>query len=533
VGTAKDEKVPAILLRKGGPAAVVFIASGCLMVVEIVAGRLISGFLGASLYTWTSVIGVVLAGITVGNHTGGRLADRYPPEKLIGRMLLGAALGCASILLLGYGVREADLFSGMTWPVRIGLSVAAIFFLPSCVLGTISPVVMTATLRHREEQGRTVGALHASGAAGSVAGTFLAGFVLLGLYGTTSIIWGVAGCLALLSLLFVETKVLQLMGAAVAGIGLAAAVTTAQGDGWVVSLVERPDGSVVEERVEYEKDSDYFRIMVTPAKRFASASLSKEFPDARVLLLDAMVHGMEIPGRPEVLIYKYEQLTALLTHEVGGGRPIRTAFIGGGAYSFPRFLEATHPPGTVIDVVEIDPAVTEAVHEALGMPRSTRIKSYNEDARIFVKRSRGVRYDIVYGDAFNGFSIPSHLTTVEFVREVRAILDPKGAYILNIVDSPTSLRLVGSVHRTLREVFPEIAIYTVTGDHERKTFVLFATLEPRDLSAVDAKLGPDAGALRLGPSEVRGLDARGVVLTDEFAPVDQLIAPIYADRRSY
>ncbi len=53
------------------------------MVLELVAGRLVARHLGASLYMWTSVIGVVLAGITAGNYLGGHIADRFPGRKAL------------------------------------------------------------------------------------------------------------------------------------------------------------------------------------------------------------------------------------------------------------------------------------------------------------------------------------------------------------------------------------------------------------------------------------------------------------------
>ena len=75
----------------------VFMSSFCIMVVELMATRLVTRFLGASLYTWTSVIGVVLAGIAVGNYLGGRLSDRYRPERMLALIFIGASAACAVI----------------------------------------------------------------------------------------------------------------------------------------------------------------------------------------------------------------------------------------------------------------------------------------------------------------------------------------------------------------------------------------------------------------------------------------------------
>jgi hypothetical protein len=61
---------------------IVFISSGCIMILELVAGRIIAPWVGVSLYTWTSVIGVVLAGISLGNYLGGWLADRHASLRL-------------------------------------------------------------------------------------------------------------------------------------------------------------------------------------------------------------------------------------------------------------------------------------------------------------------------------------------------------------------------------------------------------------------------------------------------------------------
>src|SRR5579872_4944360 len=79
---------------------VVFIASGCTLILEIVAGRIVAPVVGVSLYTWTSVIGVVLAGISLGNYTGGLVADRWPDRRTLGVILALGGLTSLSVLPL-------------------------------------------------------------------------------------------------------------------------------------------------------------------------------------------------------------------------------------------------------------------------------------------------------------------------------------------------------------------------------------------------------------------------------------------------
>ncbi|MDE2507881.1 MAG: fused MFS/spermidine synthase, partial [Planctomycetota bacterium] len=94
---------------------------------------------------------------------------------------------------------------------------------------------------------------------------------------------------------------------------------------------------------------------------------------------------------------------------------LRTLFLGGGAYTFPRYLQDKYK-GTQVDVAEIDPAVTKANLMATGLkPEEGPIVTTWGDARQFVENNQGKKqYDVIFGDAFNDFSVPWHLTTREF-----------------------------------------------------------------------------------------------------------------------
>src|SRR6202022_2829240 len=79
---------------------VVFVSSCCTLILELVAGRILAPFIGVSLYTWTSIIGVVLAGISLGNYVGGRIADRWPERRTLGVLLLAGGLASLAVLPL-------------------------------------------------------------------------------------------------------------------------------------------------------------------------------------------------------------------------------------------------------------------------------------------------------------------------------------------------------------------------------------------------------------------------------------------------
>ncbi len=174
---------------------IVFASSVCIMVLELTASRLIAGHLGQSLYSWTSVIGVVLAGLSFGNFLGGWLADRYAPHRILPWLFLISGLLTFSVLFVNQWTAKLDPWTFVSWQTWVIGIVAAIFLPPSVALGTISPVTASMALRRTQHTGMTVGNIYAWGAMGSIAGTFLAGFFLIDVFGSRAIIVVTAGAL--------------------------------------------------------------------------------------------------------------------------------------------------------------------------------------------------------------------------------------------------------------------------------------------------------------------------------------------------
>jgi MFS family permease len=183
------------------PGAFAFLANGALLVLELVAGRVIAPTVGVSLYTWTAVIGVVLAGLSLGSWVGGRIADRRPGRSVLSLQFLLSALAAALILVF-----ESNLDSvaaPFTWPQIwqvIWLS-SVVFFLPSVLVGTVTPMIVKLSLNSLDVAGRVVGRIRAAAELGAIVGVFTTGFVLIEAFGTRSIVAGVAIVLALLGVL--------------------------------------------------------------------------------------------------------------------------------------------------------------------------------------------------------------------------------------------------------------------------------------------------------------------------------------------
>jgi len=332
------------------------------MVVELVAGRIIARHVGQSLYTWTSVIGIVLAGITLGNLIGGRLSDRFNPRKTLSVLFLLAALACLSILGLNYvagnlGVATSivkEVSKEESWPLRIAVHVTLVFLLPSTALGLIGPVVAKLALDQGRATGKTVGNVYGWGALGSIVGTFVTGFYLVPAMGTMGIVFSVAAILAVVGIALAPFFTWPFLAAIFIGVQL---IFNWQGVcEWKVGegrflVRDKPDSDVL-----YEDESQYSYIKI-----------GARDGDARSLVLDNLIHAYYVKGDPKDLRYDYEKVYAAVTERFGAGREkIHTLFLGGGGYIFPRFIRACWPESS-IEVAEIDPAVTRAVLTDFGL----------------------------------------------------------------------------------------------------------------------------------------------------------------------
>lgn len=508
-------------------AIVVFIASFCTLVIEIVAGRVLAPYVGVSLYTWTSIIGVVLAGISGGAYAGGWLADRRPSASTLGWLLLASGItslliGPATSLLAGDGGLLTDYQLATTLLSRVVVLSFLLFFLPSFFLGMISPVAVKLAVRDLATAGSVVGKIYAFSTLGSIAGTFMTGFYLVARFGTRTTLVGVGVVLIATALA---------AGGLFERFGRAAAVAVLIG--WAAYAGLWPGAPPPPQQdalrlqsygtgVIHSEESQYYTINVERTIREDTGAT------LHALNLDHLVHSYSDLDDPTYLEYGYLRIfndvagTMLRTRR----RP-RFLFIGGGGYSLPRLLLRT---GAQIDVVEIDPAVTRVAHRFFGVPRHPSLRTINQDARWFaLERQRSARgqYDAIFIDAFNDLSVPYHLTTREYTAMLERMLKPGGALVVNLIDSYEEGRFLPSYIKTLQSVFGEQHVTLIAEAEEdlestRSTFVVTASTSRFEYT--DAHV--------LSEDDLRRWIFRrpAIVLTDDYAPVDNMLAPLFTGR---
>ena len=267
-----------------------FIASFCTLVIEIGCWPNSGPFRGCSIYTWTSIIGVILAGISIGAYIGGKLIDKFPVRKTLGWLLLLSGISALTIIPLT-NLIAAYRFN-MPLMMRIFLVTAVIFFLPGCILGTVSPVVVRLTLKNLENAGNVIGKIYAVSTLGAIIGTFATGFLFISWMGTRSIILTMAIILILLALfcgaLFKTKK------------ALAAFIVIAALCIWGVYAYAYKIPS--RENMYLYKESDYYTI-----KLLTTTSSDQKTP-LQAMVLDNLIHSYVCLENPFHIEYEYERI---------------------------------------------------------------------------------------------------------------------------------------------------------------------------------------------------------------------------------
>ena len=521
--------------------ATVFLTGAGIMTVELVASRLIARFLGSSLYTWTGVLGVILAGMSLGNYLGGRMADSA--KNLPGRiaaMLFAGAAACLAILWLNAWAGASPLLMAQSWPVRILLHMAWAFLLPATVLGTISPMVAKLAIERAAHVGRAIGTLYAWNAVGSIAGTFLTGFYLTAWLGSVRIVVSMALLLAVLGLLY-ALSARRGRGAAGAGTALALAffllaVLPGPGAARAARALKLRDVPA-ENNAVYYAETQYQILTVTA---------EPGNPAHRAFYQDKLRHSEADLNDLGDLKYPYMRIyDALVNQKLGkNDKPVRLLLLGGGGYVFPNYLSRARP-GSELVVAEIDPGVTRAAQEAFGLPADAPIEIHHLDARNYVadalRRNREQPgsvppFDFIVCDSVSDYSVPYQLTTREFMEQVRGLLKPDGLYVMNLIDAYEVGGFMNAIAQTFADVFPHRgAVAAVPQLGGRNTTVFVGGNGPLDLAHLGdwtARPGVFEGTM-LTEENFADLRARNgaCVLTDDWAPVENLLAPVVkADR---
>ncbi|GAB2913849.1 hypothetical protein GCM10027047_09750 [Rhodococcus aerolatus] len=474
---------------------VVVVSGAAILVVETLTTRLVAPYVGLTLESTTAAIGVALLGIAAGAAWGGRLADRHPPRRVVAVALLTGGL-------LVLAVRPVVVVLGPVLgagPVATVLLVACSTLPAVTALATVTPAATKARLRDVHGAGGVVGGLSAAGTLGSLAGVFLTGFVLVALLPLAAILAVAAAACLVLAAVAGRPGPRPVAAAAVAALLLGAGLVVVQGP--------------------CSGESTYYCARVVAGPGSATG---------RTLVLDDLDHSYVDLADPTVLRFAYTQRMAdAVDTAFAPGAPLDAVHVGGGGFTMPRWLAATRP-GTRSTVLELDAGVVELGRAELGVSTIPGVDVRTGDARTGLAALPDDSADLVVGDAFGSRSVPWHLATAELVAEVDRVLRPGGLYVLNVIDNDP-LDFLRAEVATVASVLPRtgvVARAAQLGPGGGGNAVVVARAGELDWSGLAARAARrEESPTVLDPAAAATLAAGAPVLTDDRAPVDQLLNP--------
>lgn len=480
-------QTPESTLSTIAAAALLFVLSGSVLLLEILAARLLAPIVGLSLETYTAIIGVVLAGIATGYAAGGKLADKYRWRAVLGpAVAVGGMWSFAALPLMD----RIGAGSGRPGVGEVLLLAFAGFFVPTAALSVASPTLTKARLRTVAEAGSVVGWLSAASTLGALSGTFVTGLVLIGRFPTSRILYWVAGGLVVLGVVLCPwTRSARIVSGTALGIALA-------GLGASGALADR-----------CPRDTRYY---------CARVRVAGDTPNARTLQLDRLRQGYVDMVDPTRLGFRFQRVLAAALPGVLGP-DLAVLHVGGGAFAFPRYVAASRP-GSRNTVFEIDPKLPVLAEELLGLDRS-EINVVAGDGRALLRAAAPGTFDFVVMDALGSLDPPWHLTTAEAAKEVRDLLTAGGIYAVNAVDAG-GLRFARAEARTMASVFRYVAVVlSPPGRNEvPSNTVILASDSP-----IQAPVGLADGRI-LTAGEFDRFVGGSPILRDDYAPVERLIA---------
>ncbi len=490
---------------------VVFFTGAAVLIIEVVATRILSPYFGNTLYTVSSVLGVVLAALSVGYYLGGRLADKHPESRLFFLVIL---LGGVSILCL-------QLLSQLWLPsVGYALSIVSgplvtsllLFFLPGFLFGMLSPFAIKLQEKRQPKTGigTIAGEMFFWSTLGSIAGSLSAGFLLVPLLGISATVIGVGIFLCVLGALplFIYKQhirfTLPLFLLAVILAVFTASLTLAK-----------------PKQVIYSADGLYEKLTIYDYVQDGRSTRS--FRQDRSSSSAMYLHSDE-------LVYDYTKYYELYK----GIKPSakRSLVIGGAAYSVPKAL-LNDSPSMQVDVAEIEPLLEELAKKYFRLPETNRLKTHLIDGRRWLATS-GNTYDFIFSDVYYSlYSIPTHFTTKEFFETAKRQLSDNGVFIANVIGnlSPEEPSFTYSELKTFQSVFSNNYLLAVESPSARGSQNLI-------LVGINGDNRPnfdDPLFTQSNNDVLRSLEEHSVsihphilashpLLTDDHAPVDFLMA---------
>ena len=427
------------------------------MILELAGSRLVAPYFGTSLIVWTALIGIIMTSLCLGNWLGGNIADKRPEAKLLGRILMFAAVIVALTSFASNWILTELQNLRLNLYVSSVYAAVSIFAPSSLLLGMVSPFVARLAMQDVKSSGAVVGRLSALNSAGSIIGTFLGGFVLISLLPSAVILMLVASIVAVLSVL-IYTGAWRKIIASVVFLAICA-------EGVYVKICGLPFSPVWE-----EINTDYNHISI------AESIDRRNGRRVRIMITDPdAAQSLMYLDNPSELVSDYTKFYDLAFRYKPDIK--RVLMLGGGGYCVPKHILSEYE-GVSVDVVELDPGITQAARDYFYLEDNPNLAIFHEDARTFLNRAfyeKAEQYDAIFMDTFNSATvIPFQLATVEAGSRLRSLLKPDGVLVVNIIASVYGSKsgVFHGIYKAFSQSFGTMMIFPANAPEPKYAYAL-------------------------------------------------------------
>jgi len=480
-------------MRKYKLEITVFLCGVLGMILELVAARVLSPYVGSSNKIWTTIIGIMLISMSLGYWIGGKIADKKADINMLANCILVGAIFTSLVPIM-----EAIFIKTLTNItdnlILVAIIASAIIFgIPSFVISIISPfAVKIRTQEDEKSVGSISGRTSSISTIGSIVGTFFAGFYLIPAFGIRSIILGITIILMLLSIMLYKNKTKKYW---VIIIIIGIILISLNGIGKIIFDKQNPD-------ILADIDSEYSRIWVKEVGKYKTLQVENA--------LESYIND-ETGEMGARYLYYYDLI------EYYNKDFENTLVIGGAAYTYPTHYINKFKDKN-IDVVEIDSMMTKIAKEEFGLNiYEKRLKIYHQDGRSFLNKSEN-KYDAILIDAFKGSNVPFELTTYESFLKCKDMLNDNGLVIVNIISSleGKDSDFIKYEYSTFRSIFDDVKVFKVgdRNEDEKQNLILIGIKGELNIDKEKQSEYQD-----LLEREVKNFTSDKGIVTDNYAPI--------------
>ncbi len=480
----------------------VFICWAVVMIFELLGSRILWPYLGTSIFVWTSLIWIILWSLSLWYYLGWKISDKKADLRWLSIIIFFASIFIVLNIITKYIILNSITWITNNLKISSVISSIILFAPTSVMLWIVSPYVAKLKINNITNCWTTVWNLYALSTAWSIFGTFFAWFFLIPFFGTNILTIILSTILLLLSILVYNKKYLI--------------------SRFILLFIILVIFLSIDSINELHKKNGFIDLDTAYSRVWIYDSIQKDTKLKTRNLLINNEHSSAMFLDNNNLVYEYTKYYNLAKHFNPQFK--KTLMFWWAWYSFPKSFLLNYPDSK-IDVVEIDPKMTELAKNYFKLTDNKNLNIYHEDGRVYLNKTKE-KYDVVFWDAFSShYYIPYQLTTKEAIQKTYDILNKDWVVVLNIISAIEweAWLFLQAEYKTYKSIFPQVYIFPVRNKNdwnEVQNIILVALKSDKKPSFYSSDLTLNSYLDHLWKKEII---SNLPILTDDYAPVDYYI----------